>query len=144
MLSIDLTGVFLCMKHEILAMIAVGGGAIVNTASNLGMVAIPEGAEYIAAKHGVIGLTKAAAVDYAQQGIRINALLPGVTLTPMIERLTSDPSVSHVFEGIRKAHPIGRFARPDEIAQTATWLLSDAASYVVGASIVVDGGYVAQ
>lgn len=141
-MSVDLTGVFLCIKHQVPAMLASGGGAIVNTASNLGLVAIPNGAEYIAAKHGVIGLTRAAAVDYAKKGVRINAVLPGVTQTPMVERLMEDPSFFEMFETIRKAHPIGRLAKPDEVAATATWLLSDAASYVVGAAIVVDGGYV--
>ncbi|UCV17829.1 glucose 1-dehydrogenase [Ferribacterium limneticum] len=143
-MNVDLTGVFLCMKYQIPAMLATGGGSIVNTASNLGMVAIPNGSEYIAAKHGVIGLTKAAAIEYAEQGVRINALLPGVTKTPMIARLMEDPAASQMFEAIRKAHPIGRFATPEEIAQGAIWLLSDASSFVVATSLLVDGGYVAM
>ncbi|MDQ8757436.1 SDR family oxidoreductase [Sphingosinicella sp. LHD-64] len=140
-IRIDLTGVFLCMKHQIRAMLQTGGGAIVNTASALGAVALVRASDYVAAKHGVIGLTKAAAADYSAQGIRVNAILPGVVRTPMIERLWNDPAHAAAFEQLKLHHPIGRFGEPAEIGETAAWLLSDAASFVTGASISVDGGY---
>lgn len=141
-IRVDLTGVFLCLKHEIRAMIRTGGGAIVNTASALGMVALPAAAEYVAAKHGVIGLTRSAAVEYGRSGIRVNAVLPGVINTPMIGRLDQDPSSEFVAR-LQQAHPIGRIGEPGEIADAAIWLLSGAASFVTGAAISVDGGYLA-
>ena len=141
-IRVDLTGVFLCVKHEIQAMLKTGGGAIVNTASALGMTAIPNAAEYVAAKHGVIGLTRSAAVEYGRAKIRVNAVLPGVVNTPMIGRLDQDPASAFVAQ-LRQAHPIGRLGEPGEIADAAIWLLSDAASFVTGAAISVDGGYLA-
>lgn len=141
---IDLSSVFFCMKYQIPAMLENGGGAIVNTASSLGQVAIRNCAEYVSAKHGVIGLTKAAAVDYSDQGIRINAVLPGVIETPMISRLIDDPVFSDQFNAIRNRHPIGRFGTPTEIGEACAWLMSDAASFVSGAMIPVDGGYLAN
>lgn len=142
-ISVDLTGVFLCMKYEIAAMLKTGGGSIVNTSSGLGVVGMQNLTDYIAAKHGVIGLTKAAGIDYGPEGIRVNALLPGLTLTPMINRTANDPAYAAQFEAIRARHPIGRFAQPDDIAEGAKWLLSDASAYVTAASIPVDGGYIA-
>lgn len=140
-ISIDLTGVFYCMKHQVRAMLQSGGGAIVNTASALGAVAIASASDYIAAKHGVVGLTKGAAVDYGPSNIRVNAILPGVIETPMIIRASQDPNFAKQFQALRERHPIGRLGQPEEIAAAALWLLSDAASFVTGASISVDGGY---
>jgi NAD(P)-dependent dehydrogenase (short-subunit alcohol dehydrogenase family) len=140
-LRIDLTGVFYCMKHEIRAMLKAGGGTIVNTASALGIVAMPNAAEYVAAKHGVIGLTRAAAVDYGGHGIRVNAIMPGVVNTPMVSRLGKASGSSDMFDALRAAHPIGRLAEAREISDAALWLLSDSSSFVTGAAIAVDGGY---
>jgi NAD(P)-dependent dehydrogenase (short-subunit alcohol dehydrogenase family) len=142
-IRIDLTSVFLCIKHEVIAMMRSGGGAIVNTASSLGQVAIPNASEYVSAKHGVVGLTRAAAAEYGSQGIRVNAVLPGIVLTPMISRLVSDPQFKAFFEKVRERHPIGRFGEPREIGEAVTWLLSGAASFVNGADLAVDGGYLA-
>jgi NAD(P)-dependent dehydrogenase (short-subunit alcohol dehydrogenase family) len=138
---IDLTGVFYCMKYQVRAMLNSGGGSIVNTASALGAVAIAAAADYVAAKHGVIGLTKAAAVDYGTQGIRVNAIMPGVIETPMIVRASQDPNFAKQFSALRERHPIGRLGQPEEIAKAALWLLSDDASFVTGTSLAVDGGY---
>jgi NAD(P)-dependent dehydrogenase (short-subunit alcohol dehydrogenase family) len=143
--SVDLDGVFLCMKHEIRAMLTSGkGGAIVNTASTLGQVAMRNGAEYVAAKHGVMGLTKAAALDYAGVGIRINAVLPGVIKTEIMTRLASDPKVAAMLDVMRMQHPLERFGEPSEIAQAAAWLLSDKASFITGTGLAADGGFQAQ
>jgi NAD(P)-dependent dehydrogenase (short-subunit alcohol dehydrogenase family) len=142
-LRIDLTSVFLCIKHQVIAMLRSGGGAIVNTASSLGQVAIPNASEYVSAKHGVVGLTRAAAAEYGRQGIRVNAVLPGIVMTPMISRLVSDPQFKAFFEKVRERHPIGRFGEPREIGEAVSWLLSDAASFVNGADLAVDGGYLA-
>lgn len=140
-LRIDLTGVFLCIKHQVRAMLAGGGGSIVNTASALGEVAIPRAAEYVAAKHGVVGLTRAAALEYGALGIRVNAVLPGIIRTPMIERAIDHPDFSAFFDKLLEHHPIGRFGQPPEVGEAVKWLLSDAASFVTGAMIAVDGGY---
>lgn len=141
-IDINLKGVWLCMKYEILHMLEHGGGAIVNNASVLGLVGQKIGVAYVASKHGVIGLTKTAALEYAQQGIRINAVCPGYIRTAAVERFAAnDP------EGIAKAiatEPIGRMGTPDEVAEAVVWLCSDAAGFVTGHSMAVDGGYVAQ
>jgi NAD(P)-dependent dehydrogenase (short-subunit alcohol dehydrogenase family) len=137
-IDIDLRGVFLCMKHEIPLMLAHGGGAIVNTSSGAGIIGIKGSPAYTAAKHGVIGLTRAAALDYAAQNIRINAVCPGYIDTPMMGRFTGGTP-----EGRAKViseEPIGRMGRPEEIANAVLWLCSDAASFVVGHALVVDGG----
>ena len=140
-LDINLIGVFLCMKHEIVAMLKTGGGAIVNTASTAGLAAFPAATEYIASKHGVIGLTKAGAVDYGTKGIRVNAVLPGATLTPMlVGAMASTPGLE---EYMIAQQPIGRLGQPREVAKAAIWLLSDDASFVTGTSMSVDGGYTA-
>jgi NAD(P)-dependent dehydrogenase (short-subunit alcohol dehydrogenase family) len=140
-IRVDLTSVFWCVKYQVLAMLETGGGAIVNTASSLGQVAIANAAEYVAAKHGVVGLTRAAAADYGAKGIRVNAVLPGIVRTPMIARLTEDPGFKAFFERLRDRHPIGRFGEPSEIGEAVAWLLSDAASFMNGAAMAVDGGY---
>ncbi|MGQ0803745.1 MAG: glucose 1-dehydrogenase [Actinomycetota bacterium] len=142
-LALNLTGVFLCMKHEIPAMIASGdGGAIVNMSSGAGLVGFPGLPAYVASKHGVVGLTRAAALEYVGAGIRVNAVCPGSTRTPMLEAfMGGDPMIEKMME---KAAPIGRLGRPEEIAEAVVWLCSDAASFVVGHALAVDGGAVAQ
>jgi NAD(P)-dependent dehydrogenase (short-subunit alcohol dehydrogenase family) len=142
-IRIDLTSVFLCIKHQVIAMMKSGGGAIVNTASSLGQVAIANASEYVSAKHGVVGLTRAAAAEYGHHGVRVNAVLPGITLTPMISRLVAEPQFKAVFDKARERHPIGRFGQPGEIGEAVAWLLSDAASFVNGTCMAVDGGYLA-
>jgi len=137
---INLTGVFLCMKHQIPAMLAHGGGSIVNTSSSTADLAFPGGAEYIASKAAVLGLTRAAAVDFGGQGIRVNAILPGVISTPMVKRMSDDPAFTERVAHARARHLLGRFGHPSEIAEAAKWLLSDASSFILGASIGVDGG----
>jgi len=141
-IEIDLTGVFLCMKHEIVAMRAGGGGAIVNTSSGLGLVAVANQSAYVAAKHGVLGLTKAAALEYVREGIRVNAVCPGIIRTPMAERgIAGNPAVE---EALAKIQPIGRLGEPEEVASAALFLLSDAASFITGEALAVDGGYLAN
>src|SRR6184192_726415 len=137
-IDIDLRGVFLCMKHEIPLMLKQGGGAIVNTSSGAGIVGIKGNPAYTAAKHGVIGLTRAAALDYAASNIRINAVCPGYIDTPMMTRFTGGTA-----EGVSRVvseEPVGRMGQPEEIAATVVWLCSDAAAFVIGHAMVVDGG----
>jgi NAD(P)-dependent dehydrogenase (short-subunit alcohol dehydrogenase family) len=140
-LKVDLTSVFWCIKYEVIAMLKTGGGAIVNTASSLGQVAIQNASEYITAKHGVIGLTRAAGAEYASRGIRVNAVLPGIIKTPMIARLTEDARFGAFFEKLKDRHPIGRFGDPAEVGEAVKWLLSKDASFMNGAAMAVDGGY---
>jgi NAD(P)-dependent dehydrogenase (short-subunit alcohol dehydrogenase family) len=137
-LAVDLKGVFLCMKHEIQHMLKNGGGAIVNTASIAGMIAEPGISAYITAKHGVIGLSKAAAVEYAGQGIRINALAPGLVNTAMTKAWFDDPGMNAHFVANT---PIGRVSQPEEMAGMVLFLCSDFASFTVGQTFVIDGGY---
>ncbi|MEU4653350.1 glucose 1-dehydrogenase [Streptomyces sp. NPDC023723] len=134
---VNLTGTFLCMKHELPALRTRGGGAIVNVASNGGLYAIPTAPAYVAAKHGVVGLTKAAAVDYAPQGIRVNAVCPGPTRTPGFERVAAGTDMIALQSATT---PLGRMATSEEAAAAAVWLGSDAASYVTGIALSVDGG----
>jgi NAD(P)-dependent dehydrogenase (short-subunit alcohol dehydrogenase family) len=141
--SVNYDGVFFCMKHEIRAMLQTGGGAIVNTSSALGRVAVPRSADYCGSKGGVLGLTKGAAVDYGHQHIRVNAILPGAVDTPMVQALTSDPQFAGLLEKLRTSHPVGRIGFPEEIAAAAVWLLSDKSSFVTGAELAVDGGFLA-
>lgn len=141
-ISINLKGVWLSLKYEIPHMIEQGGGAIVNTASVAGLVGFQNLPAYVASKHGVVGLTRTAALEYAQQGIRVNAVCPGVIWTPMVERVTGgDPEVEAQFAALE---PVGRMGRPEEIAESVVWLCSDAASFVTGHAMAVDGGFVAQ
>lgn len=138
MIAVNLTSVFLCMKHELRHMADRGGGTIVNTSSGAGVVAAPGQPHYTAAKHGVVGLTKAAAQEYARRGIRVNAVLPGSTDTPMIRRFIGDnPEIAKL---IASTNIGGRMLTADEVAEVAVWLASDAASMVNGQSLIVDGG----
>ena len=141
MIAINLKGVFLSMRHEIAAMLKFGGGAIVNTASAAGAVGNPGLSSYCAAKHGVMGLTRAAALDYIGQGIRINAVCPGATRTRMLEAWFQDPAVE---KHVMAMHPINRIADPQEIARVALFLASEESSYMVGCGVPVDGGLTAQ
>jgi NAD(P)-dependent dehydrogenase (short-subunit alcohol dehydrogenase family) len=139
-LAVMLTGVYHCMKAEIPLMLERGGGAIVNTASGVGLVGYPQQAAYTASKHGVIGLTKVAALDYGSQGVRVNAICPGTARTPMVERaIRYDPSID---DQLKALHPLGRIAEASEIAEAAVWLCTPAASFVLGVALPVDGGYV--
>jgi NAD(P)-dependent dehydrogenase (short-subunit alcohol dehydrogenase family) len=137
-IDVDLHGVFLCMKYEIPLILKQGGGAIVNTSSGAGIIGIKGSPAYTAAKHGVIGLTKAAALDYAPQNIRVNAVAPGYIATPMMDRFTGGTA-----EGRQKViseEPVGRMGTPEEIAAAVLYLCSDGAAFVVGHTLVIDGG----
>jgi 2,5-dichloro-2,5-cyclohexadiene-1,4-diol dehydrogenase 1 len=137
--AINVTGPFLCMKYEIPAMIAAGGGAIVNTASVGAFLYIPKAAEYTASKHALSGLTKAAAAEYGEKGIRVNAIGPSTAKTPMyLEYLEKNPSYA---DTVAATHALRRASEPVEHAEAALWLLSDAASFVTGVTLAVDGGY---
>jgi NAD(P)-dependent dehydrogenase (short-subunit alcohol dehydrogenase family) len=141
-IDVDLTGVFLCMQHELRQMVTQRRGAIVNVSSGAGVVPAPGQPQYTAAKHGVLGLTKQAAQEYARSGIRVNAVLPGQTETaPMRAYLDAQPDHG---ERILRRLPAGRMASPEEIAESIVWLCSDAASYVNGVSLLVDGGLIAR
>jgi len=140
-MAVDVKGVFLAMKYEIQQMLEAGGGAIVNNASIAGMIAERGISAYVAAKHAVIGLSKAAAIEYAGQGIRINALAPGLVATPMTKHWFDDPEMRQFF---LTNSPIGRFAQPEEVAAMVLFLCSDFASFAVGQTFVVDGGYTAR
>jgi NAD(P)-dependent dehydrogenase (short-subunit alcohol dehydrogenase family) len=136
--GVMLRGVYLCMKYEIPHLLA-EGGAIVNTASGAGLVGYPGQSPYVSSKHGVLGLTKSAALEYGHRGVRVNAVCPGTVLTPMVEAATQVPGLE---EQLVALHPIGRIGTPDEIAQAVLWLCSDGASFVLGHALAVDGGYV--
>ena len=140
-LSINLKGVMLCMKYEIPAMLTGGGGTIVNTASVVGLSGGRGFPAYVASKHGIIGLTKAAALDYARDGIRVNAVCPGTIYTPMYERrVGTDPQTA---ARIMSEIPLGRLGQPEDVAGAVIWLCSAAASFVTGHALVVDGGDIA-
>lgn len=141
-LAINLKGVWLCMKYEIGRMLEQGGGAIVNMSSVAGLVGFRGLPAYVASKHAVAGLTKTAALEYAQAGIRVNGICPGVIRTAMVDRITGrDPEVEAQFAALE---PVGRMGTPEEVAEAVVWLCSDAASFVTGHLLAVDGGFVAQ
>ena len=140
-LAVDLLGVFLCMKYEIRHMLKAGGGAIVNTASIAGLVADPGMAPYVAAKHGVIGLTEAGAIDYARDNIRINALAPGFVQTPMTQRWIDDPQF---LKALIAHSPVGRAAKPEEITGLVLYLCSDLAGFATGQTFIIDGAQTAH
>ena len=143
-LDINAKGVFLCMKHEIKAMRRTGGGAIVNNSSMNGVVAIAHSTEYTASKHAVIGATRGAASEARETGVRVNAVLPGLIVTPMIEKLKDDPGFKDHFERALERHSIGRFGQPEDVGYAVKWLLSDEAAFINGAMLAVDGGYTAR
>ena len=140
-LAVDLLGVFLCMKYQIRQMLKAGGGAIVNTASIAGLVADPGMAPYVAAKHGVIGLSKAGALDYARHNIRINAIAPGFVQSPMTQRWIDDPEFMKV---LMANSPVGRYAKPEEISGIVLFLCSDLASFATGQTFIIDGAQTAH
>ncbi|MFC1925919.1 SDR family oxidoreductase, partial [Chloroflexota bacterium] len=139
-IAVNLTGIFLCMKYEIPAMLERGGGAIVNVSSGAGLVGRAGVAWYTAAKHGILGMTKTAAIDYGAQGIRVNALCPGAMWTPLM-REWAEREPGHI-EALNSMHPIGRIAEPEEVAEAGVWLCTKAASFVLGHALSVDGGWV--
>ena len=141
-IDIDLRGVFLCMKHEIPLILKQGRGAIVNTSSGAGIIGIKGSPAYTAAKHGVIGLTKAAALDYASQNIRVNAVCPGYIDTPMMGRFTGGTDAGRA--QVIAEEPVGRMGTPEEIAAAVLWLCSDAAAFMIGHAMVIDGGQTVQ
>jgi NAD(P)-dependent dehydrogenase (short-subunit alcohol dehydrogenase family) len=135
-LNINLRGTFVCMKHELAQMVKQGGGVIVNTSSGAGIRGVAGGAAYAASKHAILGLTRSAALDYAKQNIRVNAVLPGNIETPMMDRFTGGD--------IQKAidlEPVGRLGKPEEIAEAVLWMASDLGGFVTGAATVIDGGW---
>jgi NAD(P)-dependent dehydrogenase (short-subunit alcohol dehydrogenase family) len=135
-IGINLRGTFLCMKHELAQMVKQGGGVVVNTSSGAGIRGVAGGAAYAASKHAIIGLTRSAALDYAKQNIRVNAVLPGNIETPMMDRFTGGD--------IQKAidlEPVGRLGKPSEIAEAVLWMASDLGGFVTGAATVIDGGW---
>ena len=140
-IRINLKGVWLCMKYELPHMVQQGSGAIVNTASGAGLIGVKRMAAYVASKHGVIGLTRTAALEYAKSGVRVNAVCPGVIQTAMVERVSGRRP--DVLEKMIAAEPVGRSGQPEEIAESVVWLCSDAASFVTGHAMAVDGGAVA-
>jgi NAD(P)-dependent dehydrogenase (short-subunit alcohol dehydrogenase family) len=139
-IDINLKGVWLCLKYEIRQMLKQGGGAIVNMASVAGLIGSAGAATYAASKHGVMGLTKAAALETARTGIRVNVVCPAVIDTPMSERLFGEPEMNKFALSL---HPIGRFGTPSEISEAVLWMCSDRASFMTGQSIVLDGGFLA-
>jgi NAD(P)-dependent dehydrogenase (short-subunit alcohol dehydrogenase family) len=135
-IGINLRGTFTCMKYELAQMVAQGSGVVVNTSSGAGIRGVAGGAAYAASKHAIIGLTRSAALDYAKQGIRVNAVLPGNIATPMMDRFTGGD--------VQKAidlEPVGRLGRPEEIAEAVLWMCSDLGGFVTGAATVIDGGW---
>jgi NAD(P)-dependent dehydrogenase (short-subunit alcohol dehydrogenase family) len=140
--QINLNAVYLGLKHQIPAILASGGGAVVNTSSFSGLVAVPFASAYVASKHGVIGLTKAAAVEFGKKGVRVNAVCPGSARTQLnLERVAGNPAIEKAMTDVS---PMKRFVEPEEIANAVTWLCSEEASFVNGHALAVDGGALAQ
>jgi len=140
-IAVNLSSVFYCMKYEIKAMLEAGGGSIVNIASILGNTSFENSAAYVSAKHGVVGLTKNAAVEYAKKNIRVNSVGPAFIHTPLIAELEKD---KEAYNFLVSLHPIGRLGKPEEVAELVIWLSSDKASFVTGSYYPVDGGYLAK
>lgn len=140
-IAVNLSGVFYCMKYEIPAMLKNGGGSIVNMASILGRVGFAGAVGYVAAKHGVLGLTKTAAIEYAPHGVRVNVVGPGFISTPLIKELEDNAELNNMLVSL---HPVGRLGKPEEVAELVIWLSSDKASFVTGAYYPVDGGYLTR
>jgi len=143
LMSINLDGVFYSVKYEIPAMMAAGGGSIVNISSILGLVGWGQAPAYVAAKHGVVGLTKAAAIEFATQGVRVNSVNPGFIETPLLTNAGIEPG-GDLCKFIESKHAMNRLGQPAEVAEAIIWLLSDAASFVTGIALPVDGGFTAQ
>ncbi len=141
-MGINLKGVWLCMKYQIPQMLKQGGGAIVNCSSIAGLTGFQGIPAYVAAKHGIVGLTRAAALEYAKSNLRVNAVCPGVIQTPMVERFTQGEA--QIRNQLLGGEPVGRLGKPEEVAEAVAWLCSDAASFVTGLPMAVDGGWVAQ
>jgi NAD(P)-dependent dehydrogenase (short-subunit alcohol dehydrogenase family) len=143
-LSVNLTGVWLCLKHEARVMLPQGSGAIVNTASLAGLIGFPMNVAYSASKHAVIGITRTAALEYAQAGIRVNAVCPAFIQTPMVEGyvIAAGPRMS--LDRLARMQPMGRIGTPDEVAQAVVWLCSDSAAFITGIALPIDGGTTAR
>ena len=142
-MNINVLGVLLAMKYEVPAMLKTGGGTIVNTSSVGGLIGFPGASAYVASKHAVLGLTKTAALEYATQGIRVNAVSPGGIVTPMLDRFTGGLDTDF-YKQLEAMHPMNRTGRPEEIAEAVVWLCSDKSSFVTGQSLTVDGGLTAK
>jgi NAD(P)-dependent dehydrogenase (short-subunit alcohol dehydrogenase family) len=141
-MNVNVKGIWLCMKYEIPQMIRSGGGAIVNMSSGAGVMGIPQKSIYAASKHAVLGLTKSAALEYAKSGIRINAIAPGSVDSDTFKQVAGDNK--QYLDSLKSMHPVGRIGDPEEIANAVVWLLSDKASFVLGHTLLVDGGMVSR
>jgi NAD(P)-dependent dehydrogenase (short-subunit alcohol dehydrogenase family) len=142
--SVNLTGVWLCLKHEARVMLRQGNGAIVNTASLAGLIGFPMNVAYSASKHAVIGITRTAALEYAQNGIRVNAVCPAFIQTPMVEGFVAVSGPRMSLERLARMQPMGRIGTPEEVAEAVVWLCSDAASFITGIALPIDGGTTAR
>jgi NAD(P)-dependent dehydrogenase (short-subunit alcohol dehydrogenase family) len=143
-LSVNLVGVWLCLKHEARVMLPRGGGAIVNTASLAGLIGFPLNVAYSASKHAVIGITRTAALEYAQRGIRLNAVCPAFVRTPMVDGLVAVGGPRMSLERLATMQPMGRLGTPEEVAEAVIWLCSDAAAFITGIALPIDGGTTAR